>query len=414
MASLILLLLSTALIYTTQDKPLQKDCVRLKLNWKCPRGLEWDLELCRVHGVLVRVTGHHYTDVVLENGRVITHQAEKQLVAMEPTTMSTLVAFCLRKFSPIDNPVRADDETTTEKLMKQSLPAARGGGRSLDVSVGGVRRQRRDIRNTLQYEDQMMSYPGTETGGGGNDLYYQSGDWRGRGLDQALQRLLERDQRQELEEEQRAAYLAALLRLLSEAESAGLVGPGDVEVAGEDQEEDDDQGPQGDFQGPAPPDYDETGRGMSMGRPTAAWWGFLEPQLAQALLDRHMVARILSSIGPNNAPVISSGRRAKRDLSNTAAQPIIAHRRTRRSLDDVASLSPSNDPPLLRVKRLEEDEEEEKLRPPITGLQRMKRIDTMATGGVEELNHGSRKRQRRALNYDPQILIDQILEYMRE
>ncbi|KAK2898192.1 proprotein convertase subtilisin/kexin type 1 inhibitor, like [Channa argus] len=330
----------------------------------------------------------------------------------------------------------------------QSLPAARGGGRSLDVSVGGVRRQRRDIRNTLQYEDQMMSYPGTETGGGGNDLYYQSGDWRGRGLDQALQRLLERDQRQELEEEQRAAYLAALLRLLSEAESAGLVGPGDVEVAGEDQEEDDDQGPQGDFQGPAPPDYDETGRGMSMGRPTAAWWGFLEPQLAQALLDRmepqvaqtllerarqerlqqtgrltsgqnqdalrHMVARILSSIGPNNAPVISSGRRAKRDLSNTAAQPIIAHRRTRRSLDDVASLSPSNDPPLLRVKRLEEDEEEEKLRPPITGLQRMKRIDTMATGGVEELNHGSRKRQRRALNYDPQILIDQILEYMRE
>lgn len=83
------------------------------------------------------------------------------------------------------------------------------------------------------------------------------------------------------------AYLAALLRLLSEAESAGLVGPGDVElVEEEDEGEEDDQGPPGDFQGPAPPDYDETGRGLNMGRPQAAWWGLLEPQLAQALLDR--------------------------------------------------------------------------------------------------------------------------------
>lgn len=199
-----------------------------------------------------------------------------------------------------------------------------------------------------------MSYPATQGGGGVNDLYYQSDDWRGRGLDQALQRLVERDQRREQEEEQRAgwraliisnhfmffdkcynifldmlrlfelvlalkkvwsvnhfivnkssahlfaeiesllidqshvstAYLAALLRLLSEAESAGLVSPGDVEVVEEEEDEEDDQGPPGDFQGPAPPDYDETGRGMNMGRPPAAWWGLLEPQLAQALLDR--------------------------------------------------------------------------------------------------------------------------------
>ncbi|KAK2850935.1 hypothetical protein Q5P01_007211 [Channa striata] len=330
----------------------------------------------------------------------------------------------------------------------QSLPAARGGGRGLDVPVGEVRRQRRDIGRALPYADQVM-YPVTQPGGGANGLYYQSDDWRGRGLDQALQRLVERDQRQELVDEQRAAYLTAMLRLLSEAESAGLVGPGDVEVVGEDQDEDDDQDPQGDFQGPATPDYDETGRGMSMGRPPAAWWGLLEPQLAQALLDRmepqvaqtllerarqerlqqtgrlssglnqdtlrHLVAKILSSIGPNNTPVMSSGRRAKRDLSNTAAQAInTAHRRTRRSLDDVASLSPSNDTPLLRVKRLEDDEEEEKLHTPITGLQRMKRIDNMATTGMEELNHGSRRRSRRSLSYDPQILIDQILEYMRE
>ncbi|XP_051280890.1 proprotein convertase subtilisin/kexin type 1 inhibitor, like, partial [Dicentrarchus labrax] len=337
--------------------------------------------------------------------------------------------------------------------LSQSLPAARGGGRGLDVSVGGARRQRRDLRNLLPYEDQMMSYPATQGGGGVNDLYYQSDDWRGRGLDQALQRLVERDQMREQEEEQRAAYLAALLRLLSEAESTGLVSPGDVEVVEEEEDEEDDQGPPGDFQGPAPPDYDETGRGLNMGRPPAAWWGLLEPQLAQALLDRmepqlaqtllerarqerlqqtgrlssglnrggdqealrRLVARLLSSIGPNNAPVISSGRRARRDLSVTAAKPAgPAHRRARRSLDDMVPPSPSNDPPLLRVKRLEEqdDEEEEKPRPPPAGLQRMKRIDSMA---MEELNHGSRRRRRRAaLNYDPQILIDQIVEYMRE
>ncbi|XP_053174045.1 proprotein convertase subtilisin/kexin type 1 inhibitor, like [Scomber japonicus] len=323
----------------------------------------------------------------------------------------------------------------------QSLPAGRGGGRGLDISVGEARRQRRDVRNLVPYEDQMMSYPATQGGGRANDLYYQTDDWRGRGLDQALQRLVERDQRREQEEEQRAAYLASLLRLLNEAESAGLVGPGDVEVIEEEDDVEDDEGPPEDFQGAAPPDYDETGRGMSMGRPPAAWWGLLEPQLAQALLDRarqerlqqagrvssglnrdqdtlrRMVARIMSSIGPDNAQVISSGRRMKRDLSITPVEPASpAHRRTRRSLDDVAPPSPSNDPPLLRVKRLEEEQEEEEERlHPAAGLQRIKRIDTMTTAAMEELNHGSRRRRRRAAqNYDPQILIDQILEYMRE
>ncbi|XP_019965185.1 proprotein convertase subtilisin/kexin type 1 inhibitor, like [Paralichthys olivaceus] len=326
----------------------------------------------------------------------------------------------------------------------QSLPAAHGGGRDLDVSVGGVRRQRRAL---LPYEEQIMSYPAIQGGGGANDLYYQSDDWRGRGLNQALQRLVERDQRREQEEEQRAAYLAALLRLLNEAESVGLVGPQDVAVVEEEDEED--QGPPGDFQGPVPADYDETGRGMSMGRPPTAWWGLLEPQLAQTLLDRmepqlvqtllerarqeklqqtgrglnrdqdtlrRMVARILSSIGPNNTPVNSSGRRARRDLSVAAVEPISsAHRRTRRSLDDMTPPSPSNDPPLLRVKRLEEEEEEDNLHPLAAGLQRMKRIDTMATAAVEELNHGIHRRRRRAaLNYDPQILIDQIVKYMGE
>lgn len=82
--------------------------------------------------------------------------------------------------------------------------------------------------------------------------------------------------------------MTALLRLLSEAESAGLVGPGDMEVVEEevDDEQEDDQEPPEDFQRPIPADYDETGRGLSAGRPSATWWGRLEPQLAQALLDR--------------------------------------------------------------------------------------------------------------------------------
>lgn len=107
----------------------------------------------------------------------------------------------------------------------------------------------------------------------------------------------------------------------------------------------------------------------------------------------------------------------RRDLSVTAAEPVSsAHRRSRRSLDDMAPPLPSNAPPLLRVKRLEEEsEEEQKLHLSTAGLQRMKRIDTMVTAAGEELNHGSRRRQRRStLSYNPQILIDQIIDYMRE
>lgn len=78
-----------------------------------------------------------------------------------------------------------------------------GGGRGLDGSVGGPRRQRRDVHSALPYEDQL-SYPASHGRSGVNDLYYQSDDWRGQGLDQALQRLVERDQRREIEEEQRA------------------------------------------------------------------------------------------------------------------------------------------------------------------------------------------------------------------
>lgn len=73
--------------------------------------------------------------------------------------------------------------------------------------------------------------------------------------------------------------MSALLRLLSDAESARLVGPADVEVVEEEVEDaqDADQEPPADF----PVDYDESGRGLA-----ATWWGRREPQLAQALLDR--------------------------------------------------------------------------------------------------------------------------------
>lgn len=54
-----------------------------------------------------------------------------------------------------------------------------------------------------------MQYPAGHGGGGVNDLYYQSDDWRGQGLDQALQRLVERDKRREQEEEQRAGWKPA-------------------------------------------------------------------------------------------------------------------------------------------------------------------------------------------------------------
>ncbi|XP_034027339.1 proprotein convertase subtilisin/kexin type 1 inhibitor, like [Thalassophryne amazonica] len=334
--------------------------------------------------------------------------------------------------------------------IAQSLPVDRGHG--LDVSVGGARHQRRSLPSLVTYEENLMSYP---TGQGGGvvikPLYNPPEFWRGSGLQ--YEKFLRIQ-----EEKQRAAYLKALLHSLSEAENAGLVNTRDVDEdeEEEDLEEDSDQRPPRDFQDTVPVDYDETGLARSMGRSRPTWWGLMEPQLAQALLDRlepqlaqallekawqerlqqsgrgldqetlrHLVARLLSSLGPNEASVMPSGRRVRRDLSVLAGaatpEPVASiHRRTRRSLDDTNSPPPSNNPPLLRVKRLEEEErergvEESYRSKPSAGLQRMKRIDAMVTAAEEEPNHGSRRRRRRAvLTYDPQILIDHILEYMRE
>lgn len=56
----------------------------------------------------------------------------------------------------------------------------------------------------------MMSYPVQRSVAGANELYYQPEGWKGRGLEQALQQLVERDQRREQEEDQRAGGRALM------------------------------------------------------------------------------------------------------------------------------------------------------------------------------------------------------------
>ncbi|XP_045552067.1 uncharacterized protein [Salmo salar] len=334
-------------------------------------------------------------------------------------------------------------------LDAKSLSAAPGvGGRGLDATGGGVRRLRRDLRDSLPYEAGMMSYPGESadvlTRRGGNELLYQPEEWRGQGLSHAVQQLVENDERHE----QDAAYLAGLLRLLSEAEG----------TAGEDGGVED-QGP-ADFQGHYTRDYDETEQGMRMGKPQAAapWQGLLDPQLTQALLNRYrqerlqqqaglpglpatinrltddrletgsqdrdqealryLVTKILSSIGPNN-PQGSSGRRARRDLVSVsggggggvraASEPVF--HRSRRSL--VSPPTPSPQPGALSG--ASEEREGHKTQNHAVGLQRMKRIDTE----LQAQPGGRPSRRRRALNYDPQalthdpeLLVQHILHYL--
>ncbi|XP_054652471.1 proprotein convertase subtilisin/kexin type 1 inhibitor, like isoform X2 [Dunckerocampus dactyliophorus] len=230
--------------------------------------------------------------------------------------------------------------------VTQCAPAG-FGGHGLDLSAGGVRRQ--DI---LPYDGKGMFHPAWRRGGMVDE------GWSGQSLEQALQWLVERDQRRE-QEEQRAAYARALLRLLAKAEAAGDM------LMEEDKA-------RGDFQGPPPADY-ETGWGISMGRYPAHWLTLVVPQLLQALMDRtetqvgrarheilqrdldededrrRLLASILSIIGSDHA---SPGHRVQRRFSVKPLENVgSAYRRSRRSLDDAALPLPSNQPPLLRVKR---------------------------------------------------------------
>ncbi|XP_072569175.1 proprotein convertase subtilisin/kexin type 1 inhibitor, like isoform X2 [Paramormyrops kingsleyae] len=308
------------------------------------------------------------------------------------------------------------------------------GGRNLDGSAG-VLRLRRELRDSLPYEAQMMSYPpGAGMEGQGNELLYQPDGWRGQSLGQALQRLVEDDRRRD----QEAAYLAGLLRLLSEGE-------GNAQRAGKGGEEEDEEG--GDLQGPYPPDYDETEPSMSMTKPQASWQGLLDPQLTQALLNRYrqerllqagltssgnklqesrgeagteereeealryLVGRVLSTLA-SEAPQGGPARLAKRDLAAVSGGGPggVAPKRSRRSVDSVPLQPPNSEPSLLRVKRLED--QENKMASAVAGgvsrgLQRMKRID----GDLPQVKHS---RKRRALTYDPNVLAQRILQYLPE
>ncbi|XP_026863441.2 proprotein convertase subtilisin/kexin type 1 inhibitor, like isoform X2 [Electrophorus electricus] len=267
------------------------------------------------------------------------------------------------------------------------------------VHGGGAARLRRDLRDSLPYEAQMMSYAPADFKGRGNDLYYQPDALRAQELGQAIQRLVENDQKWDHE----AAYLAGLLRLLSEAENNG-----------QGKREEEEEGEEGDFQGPYPPDYDETEQTLSIVNPQA----LLDPQLSEALLNRYrqerllqtrlgsaagrvpesgqqqdqeelryLVKRILSSLASGNQ-LSPSNRRAKRDVSGVAGigqGGATTLRRARRSLDSVPVSAPNAEASLIRVKRLGEDDDDDEgfgshsNRSPRVGLQRMKRIDTDLT-----------------------------------
>ncbi|XP_069039802.1 proprotein convertase subtilisin/kexin type 1 inhibitor, like [Lepisosteus oculatus] len=322
-------------------------------------------------------------------------------------------------------------------------PLSSGGPRSGwgTEEVGGAGRMRRDLRDSLPYEAQMvMSYPppgaGLGSEGRNNEIFYQPGTglegWKGRGVGEALQQLVDDDRRRD----QEAIYLAGLLRLLSESYGA-------PQKLGLEET--------GDFQGPYPPDYDETEQGLSMDKPQAAWQGLLDPQLTQALLNRYrqerlrqaslpptsrlltadsrsggpggeegeeevlryLVGRVLSSLA-SETPQQTPSRLAKRDLAAAGDRPTPPLKRPRRSLDDGAPPSPRVEPSLLRVKRLgDEEEEEEEERAAAAGgaragLQRMKRIDSELQGG------GRPARKRRAVTYDPDLLAQRILQYLPE
>ncbi|XP_058639885.1 proprotein convertase subtilisin/kexin type 1 inhibitor, like [Onychostoma macrolepis] len=301
----------------------------------------------------------------------------------------------------------------------KSLSAMRGGG--------GVR-LRRDLRDSVPYEAQMISYPAADFRSRSNDVYYQPEVLRAQGLGQALQRLVENDQRRE----QEAAYLASMLRLLNEAQNNRQGKP-------EEEEEE-----EGDFQGQYPPDYDETEQAVSMAKPQASWQGLLDPQLTQALLNRYkqerlmqaglapntnriperekdkdqemlryLVEKILSSLASGGNQGGPSNQRAKRDLSAVANMeqsggPTL--KRSRRSLDSAPGPSPQVEASLLRVKRLDGDVDDDEVagqsnRTPHVGLQRMKRIDT-------DQPPKKHSRKRRALTYDPALIVQHILQYL--
>ncbi|KAF4072595.1 hypothetical protein AMELA_G00264780 [Ameiurus melas] len=277
---------------------------------------------------------------------------------------------------------------------------------------GGTARLRRDLRDALPYEAQMMSYPPAGFSGRSNDLYYQPEALRAQGLGHALHRL-ENDQRQE----QESAYLAGLLRLLSEAEKNGQARP-----------EEEEEQVEGDFQESYPPDYDETEQTVNMAKPQA----LLDPQLTEALLNRYrqermlqagqdrdqevlryLVEKVLSSLVSENQ-LNPSSRRGKWEVAAAASigRDRTPPRRARRSLDSDPIASPDAEASLLRVKRVGDQDHDDfagqNNRSPHAGLQRMKRIDTDLPPPTKN------SRKRRSVTYDPELIAQHIIQYLRK
>ncbi|XP_041093037.1 uncharacterized protein LOC121305463 [Polyodon spathula] len=246
-----------------------------------------------------------------------------------------------------------------------------------------------------------------------NEIYYQPGEggWRGRGQQdnqrrgQALQQMVDDGRRRD----QEAVYLAGLLQLLT-AEAGPEVYPGAQQrppKAGEAV-----SAPDGDFQGPFPPDYDDT----SMVKPPRGWQNaqnLMEPELVQALMNRYRQEKLYEAgLSPQPASRLQlqeAAAEAEGEAEGEADEEVLRYlvgrilssmggeggqqsegrsgsRRSRRSLDDGA-ISP---------------DEENLLRDAVQGLQRMKRVDT----DVQQV------RKRHYAAYNPEELAERILKYL--
>lgn len=96
--------------------------------------------------------------------------------------------------------------------------------------------------------------------------------------------------------------------------------------------------------------------------------------------------------------------RSRRDAPGT--RPVSpAHTRSRRSLDDTSTPLPSSDPPLLRVKRLRLEDEED-------GGRGGEGDDTLATAQEDDGSHS--RRRRAVVTFNPRILAQQLLQVLQE
>ncbi|XP_033862927.3 uncharacterized protein LOC117404234 [Acipenser ruthenus] len=307
-----------------------------------------------------------------------------------------------------------------------------------------ARRFRRDLRDSLpplpyEAEMMMMAYPPSSSDTP-SEVYYQPGDGGRRGrvqqddqrLGQALQQLVEDGRRRD----QEAVYLAGLLRLLT-PQAGPDVYPGAQQRPPKAEEAG--LAPGVDFQGPFPPDYDDT----SMVKPQRGWLNLqnlqnlqnlMDPQLAQALMNRYRQEKLyeagLSPPPASRLELQEAAAEAEGEAEREADEEVLRYlvgqilstagseggpqppvrlsesqsglRRSRRSLDDGAS-NPEEEN-LLRVKRIDEAG----MRDAIQGLQRIKGVDIKP----QQQQAGKQARKRRYAAYDTDELAERILKYL--